>query len=266
MERPIGVIDSGVGGLTVAKELMRQLPKEEIYYLGDTLRCPYGPRPKEQVRTFTWQMVHYLLEHDIKMLVIACNTATAVVLDEIKERLSIPVVGVVHPGARTALKITDTNQVAVIGTEGTIRSGAYEDALKSINGEAQVTQLACPKFVPLVENGELDSEEMRNVVKESLAPLQDQPFDSLILGCTHYPLIEHVIKEEIGDNVQTICSGDETAREVSTLLYHQNLLYTGDRIPNHHYFTTGTKDIFMHIANRWLDNGVKHVHEIILDE
>lgn len=149
MDRPIGVIDSGLGGLTVAKEIMRQLPKEEIIYIGDSARCPYGPRSAEEVRQFTWEMINCLLEEKMKMLVIACNTATAVVLDEVKRELPIPVVGVVHPGAISALKVTQKDHVAIIGTTGTIQSQAYEKALKSINSEVKVESLACPPFVHL---------------------------------------------------------------------------------------------------------------------
>ncbi|RBW71553.1 glutamate racemase [Bacillus taeanensis] len=265
MKKPIGVIDSGVGGLTVAKELMRQLPKEEIVYLGDTARCPYGPRPWEEVRQFTWEMTNYLLsKHDIKLLVIACNTATAVVLDEIRETLSIPVVGVVHPGARTALKITKNNYIGVIGTEGTIKSKAYENALKSINSKVKVESLACPKFVPLVESNNLDGERTKKVVEETLAPFKEYPIDSLILGCTHYPLLEPVIKEVMGEDIRTICSGDETAREVSTVLYHSNLMNISDEKPIHYFYTTGQSKIFSQIANNWFEEKIENIYGISL--
>lgn len=198
MKRPIGVIDSGVGGLTVAREIIRQLPNEEIIYLGDNARCPYGLRPKEEVRQFTWEMTNYLLSHDIKMLVIACNTATALVLDEIQAELSIPVIGVVYPGARTALKVTKNNYVGVIGTVNTIESGAYEDALKSINNQIIVESLACPQFVPIVEAGEFVGQKAEHIVAESLEPLRGKEIDTLILGCTHYPLLRNTIKPILG--------------------------------------------------------------------
>ncbi|KPD01529.1 Glutamate racemase [Geobacillus sp. BCO2] len=194
MERAIGVIDSGVGGLTVAKEIMRQLPKEQIIYLGDTARCPYGPRPVEEVRRFTWQMIDYLRQYPLKMLVIACNTATAVALDDVRAKLDIPVLGVIHPGARAALKATRRGHIGVIGTIGTIRSRAYEKALQSINPRVQVESLACPKFVPLVESGDFEGQEAMAIVAESLAPLRPLPIDVLILGCTHYPLLAPLIR------------------------------------------------------------------------
>lgn len=257
MDKPIGVMDSGVGGLTVARELMRQLPKEEIIYFGDTARCPYGPRNWEEVRAFTWEMTEFLLKQNIKMLVIACNTATAVVLGELEAQLDIPVVGVVHPGARSALKITKNNHVAVIGTVGMIESCAYERALKSINNQVKVESLACPRFVPLVERGQLTGGETERVVRESLEPLQSVGIDTLILGCTHYPLLQEVIKGVVGPEVQLICSGAETAREVSTILYHSNLLFTGTRPAVHRFYTSGSPEIFTLIAENWLGTEVR---------
>lgn len=252
MDKPIGVIDSGVGGLTVAREIMRQLPKENIVYFGDTARCPYGSRTWQEIKAYTWEMVHFVLEHDIKMLVIACNTATAVVLDEIGKTLDIPVVGVVQPGARTALKMTANQRIAVIGTKGTITSGAYPKALKSINPDVEVLSLACPYLVPLVERGELDTEETEAVVRESLVPLQDNGMDTLILGCTHYPLLQDVIHKVIGDEVSIICSGSETAREASTVLDHGGLLDSGENMSRHRFYTSGKASLFALIAQSWL--------------
>jgi glutamate racemase len=264
LERAIGVIDSGVGGLTVAKEIMRQLPKERIVYLGDTARCPYGPRPKEEIRQFTWEMTNYLLRYNIKMLVIACNTATAVVLDEIREQLDIPVLGVIHPGARAALKATKNGHIGVIGTIGTVKSGAYEKALKSINHRVRVESLACPKFVPLVESGNFEGEEARKIVAESLEPFKSSNMDVLILGCTHYPLLSPLIKEYMGKRVKLICSGDETAREVSAILHHSHLLYTGQREAEHLFFTTGSKELFQKIASKWFGKPIENVQTIEL--
>jgi glutamate racemase len=264
VDRPIGVIDSGLGGLTVAKELMRQLPKEEIVYIGDSARCPYGPRTTEEVRAFTWEMIDRLVDENMKMLVIACNTATAVVLEEVKQELSIPVVGVVHPGATSALKVTKKDHVAVIGTAGTIESGAYEKALKSINNEVKVESLACPPFVPLVERGVFDGVEANLIVKETLEPLKGKGFDTLILGCTHYPLLKNTIQKQIGSNIQLISSGDETAREVSGLLYHNNLLFTDKRKPTHRFFTTGDHEQFKVLADKWLEMDIGQVESILL--
>lgn len=264
MNRPIGVIDSGVGGLTVAKEIMRQLPKEEIIYLGDTARCPYGSRPTEEVKKFTWELINYLLNYNIKMLVIACNTATALVLDDIKAHIDIPVVGVVYPGARTALKVTKNNHIGVIGTVGTIQSGSYEKALKSINHHVKVESLACPLFVPIVESGNYEGEDAYKIVAESLEPLKANDIDTLILGCTHYPILRPVIQQIMGKKVKLISSGDETAREVSTLLHHAGMLVTEKRTPNHLFLTTGPKEIFQQIAAKVFGHPVENVKSITL--
>ncbi len=264
LNRAVGVIDSGIGGLTVVKEMLRQLPKEEIFYIGDTARCPYGPRPEHEVRQYTWEMINYLIERDIKMLVIACNTATAVVLEEARNKLNIPVIGVIHPGAIAALKVTKNDHVAVIGTVGTINSQAYKNTLLSINNQIKVESLACPQFVPLVENGILNGEEAYEIVAKSLQPLQNTEIDTLILGCTHYPLLSDVIKEVMGKKVEIISSGDETAREVSALLYHKHLLYTGNRQPNHTFYTTGEEERFKIFAEGWLETRIPFVTTISL--
>lgn len=265
MNRPIGVIDSGVGGLTVAKEIMRQLPKETIYYVGDTKRCPYGSRPKEEVIEFTWQMVRFLLNKQIKMLVIACNTATAFALDEIQSALDIPVVGVVHPGARSALKVTQNKHIGVIGTKNTIESHVYETALHSINSEVKIFSKACEPFVPLVESNCLTGKRACEVVEKELAELKQTSIDTLILGCTHYPLLQPVIQKVIGQRVTVISSGDETAREVSTILYHSKLLQTENVKPNHYFFTTGSREMFAQIANNWFGTTLNNIIEISLD-
>lgn len=266
MNGAIGVLDSGVGGLTVVKELIRQLPKERIIYLGDTARCPYGPRTREEVRQFTWEMTNYLLAKNIKMLVIACNTATSVVLEEMQAELPIPVVGVIHPGARTALKVTNNYHVGVIGTIGTIQSGAYKFALKSITNRVEVESLACPPFTPLVESGEYRGEYAHKVVEATLQPLKHTGIDTLILGCTHYPILGSIIQDVMGKDVQLIHSGDETAREVSTILYHSNLRNTVEEQNDHLFLTTGKVETFKKIASSWFGKPVENVKHITLQQ
>ncbi|WP_226036496.1 glutamate racemase [Aquibacillus saliphilus] len=265
MDQPIGVIDSGVGGLTVASELMRQLPKEQLIYLGDTLRCPYGPRPKEEVIKYTWEMVNFLLKKNIKILVIACNTATAFTLEQLRTELTIPVIGVIQPGARAAIKMSQNMRIGVIGTEGTINSNAYPQALKAINSTIRVNDLACPRFVPMVEDGILFGPDAYKVVSETLKPLKEKNhIDTLILGCTHYPLIRDIIQEVIGDHVNVISSGEETAREVSTIMGYNKKLFNGNRIPEHQFFTTGRLDVFQRIANNWLNQPIKIVENAVI--
>ncbi|MBT2688134.1 glutamate racemase [Bacillus sp. ISL-47] len=264
MKEPIGIIDSGVGGLTVAKEIMRQLPNEDIVYLGDTARCPYGPRSGDEVKAFTWQMTQYLLGKNIKMLVIACNTATAVALEEIRRELSIPVIGVIFPGARSAIKVTQNNTIGVIGTEGTVKSRAYEKALIQINSKSIVHSLACPKFVPLVESGEYEGPVAKKIVAETLHPLKGRGMDTLILGCTHYPLLEPIIKNVMGKDVKVISSGEETAREASTILHHHGLLKENLEEPEYKFFTTGSTAIFSKIASKWLKIPVNKAEKMTL--
>jgi len=264
LKQPIGVIDSGVGGLTVAKEIIRQLPNEKIIYLGDTARCPYGPRTRQEVKRFTWELTTFLLEKNIKMLVIACNTATAAALDEIRKELSIPVLGVINPGARAAIKRTKNYRVGIIGTVGTVKSGAYEKALKSLNSRLFVTSHACPKFVPLVESGEYNGPIAEKIVDEALQPLLDQNLDTLILGCTHYPLLEPLVKNVMGENVHVISSGDETAREISAILQYNGQIDESEDEPEHEFYTTGSTWLFSKIASQWLGIPVDNVNKIKL--
>ncbi len=264
MKQPIGVIDSGVGGLTVAKEVIRQLPNEKIIYLGDTARCPYGPRTTKEVKKFTWELTRFLLEKNIKMLVIACNTATAAALDEIRRELHIPVLGVINPGARAAIKRTKNYRVGVIGTERTVKSGAYEKALTSLNSRIHVQSHACPKFVPLVESGEYEGPIAEKIVNEALKPLLNQNLDTLILGCTHYPLLEPLIKNVMGESCNVISSGDETAREISAILQYNGLLATEEEELEHEFYTTGSRWIFSKIATQWLGYPINDVKKIKL--
>ncbi|WP_425455170.1 glutamate racemase [Aquisalibacillus elongatus] len=224
LDRPIGVIDSGVGGLTVLHELKRQLPKERFIYLGDTLRCPYGSKSDQEVQQYTWEMVHYLIQFDIKVLVVACNTATALVLDQLKENLSIPVIGVIEPGARAAIKSTETNHVAIIGTENTVNSQAYDLALRNIKPNINTTSVSCPEFVPLIESGRFVESDAIDVVERSLASIKEvYDIDTLILGCTHYPIIQPLIEQVVGDQMTVLSSAIETGSEVSTVLTFYNL-------------------------------------------
>ena len=187
--RPIGFLDSGVGGLTVVRELLRQLPHEDVVYIGDSARAPYGPRPADQIREYTWQMVNFLLTKNVKMIVLACNTATAVVWEEVKEKLDIPVLGVILPGASAAIKSTTHQKIGVIGTPMTVSSGIYKEKIQSLAPDMEVSSLACPKFVPLVESNELASSVTKKVVYETLKPLVGK-VDTLVLGCTHWAIYQ----------------------------------------------------------------------------
>lgn len=253
----IAILDSGVGGLTVAKEVMRQLPQERILYFGDTARAPYGPRPSEEVFLFTNQIVDYLLQFEPKMIVIACNTATAAAIDDIRSRVHIPVLGVITPGARAAIKHSASGRIGVIGTEGTIRSGAYETALRRISPGVRVVSLACPAFVPIVEQGLYHSESVRETVCAALRPLKRESIDTLILGCTHYPFLSADIGECMGPAVRLISSADQTARDISTVLYHNGQLASSRGVPVHRFFCSGHPETFRRIAQEWLNEEIQ---------
>ncbi|RYG74849.1 glutamate racemase [Lentibacillus lipolyticus] len=264
MHKAIGVIDSGVGGLTVAQELMRQLPKERLIYLGDTQRCPYGPRSSTEVKKFTWEMVDFLLEKDIKMLIIACNTATAFTLHELKEKLSIPVIGVIEPGARAAINETVNSHIGVIGTEGTIQSHAYVKALQEINPDLHIQSQACPSFVPMVEQGCLSGKQVEEVVQNALLPMKGE-MDTLILGCTHYPLIKNTIQRVMGNQVAIISSSEETAREASTILGFHHLLYKGEETPVHQFYSTGRIEVIAKITEGIFKEYVEHFDSVTIE-
>ncbi|MFC6171132.1 glutamate racemase [Loigolactobacillus jiayinensis] len=257
----IGYMDSGVGGLTVVKQALRQLPNEKVIFIGDTARNPYGPRPASQVKEFTWQMTNFLLSKNVKMIVIACNTATAAALPEIQAGVDIPVIGVIVAGSQAAIKATKNKKIGVIGTIGTIKSQAYPQTIQRQAPQITVKGVACPKFVPLVESNEYKSAVAKKVVAESLAPFDNQQIDTLILGCTHYPLIRHLIQNRIGDQVTLIDSGAETVNQVSALLDFDHLAAPARR-PQHEFYTTGNPEMFQQIAGDWLqfaDLDVRHV-------
>lgn len=261
--KPIGLFDSGVGGLTVVREMFRQLPQEDLIYVGDNARCPYGSRQPGEVKEFAFQIMDFLLEQDVKMIVIACNTATAASLNEARERYPIPILGVITPGSRAAISATRTGRIGVIGTEVTVSTGAYAREIHRINPLLQVLGQACPPFVSIVEQGDMHSLESKQIVAEYLAPLQREMIDVLILGCTHYPIMGPVIQEVAGERVQLISSAEETAREASLILADRNLLNDHNLSPVHHFYTTGDRIHFAEIAERWLNRRIS-VEELML--
>lgn len=228
-DAPIGIFDSGVGGLTVARAILDQLPGERLLYIGDTANSPYGPKPLEQVRSMALNVMDELVDSGVKMLVIACNTATAAALDEARERytkgMGIPVIEVISPAARTAAALTRSGRVGVIATAGTVNSGAYARALQGIPG-LNLTQQACPRFVQLAEAGITTGPQVLDVAKEYLEPLQAAAVDTLVLGCTHYPLLAGPISYVMGRNVALVSSSEETAKDVYRELAARNLLHT----------------------------------------
>ncbi len=257
-QQAIGIIDSGVGGLTVAREILRQLPHEQIIYVGDNARCPYGSRPTHEIRAFSFQLIQFLQNLDVKALVIACNTAGAVIMDELYASTNLPAIGVIEPGARAAIAATRSGRIGVIGTETTIRTAAYERALKRMNPELTITSLACPAFVPLVEQQLLETVNAHDVIESTLSPLKREQLDTLILGCTHYPLLAPLIQDVLGASVTLINSAEETAREL-TDLFTARALHTDNASaePVHQFFTSGDTHIFQEIGEQWLGREIR---------
>ena len=258
-ESPIGVFDSGIGGLTVAHAIMRQLPNEGVTYFGDTARVPYGPKSPETVRRYSQEIAGYLVQDGIKALVVACNTATAHALPLLRETLSVPVIGVIEPGARAAVKATSNGHVGVIGTAGTIKSGAYERALRGLEPSLRITTRACPLFVPLVEEGWVEHEATHLIAEEYLAPLLETRVDTLVLGCTHYPLLKPVIKRVLGTDVRLIDSAEETARETAGVLRERCIEADGSGEPQHRFIASDDPLMFLQLGQRFLGDAIESV-------
>ena len=263
-DRPIGVFDSGIGGLTVARELMRQLPDERIIYFGDTARVPYGPKSPDTVRRYSREIGSYLVGEGVKGLVVACNTATAHALDVLRAELPVPVVGVVEPGARAAVGASRSRRIGVIGTAGTIGSRAYERAIASLAPDARIVALACPLFVPLVEEGWTDREATRLIAHEYLDPLADEDIDALVLGCTHYPLLKPLIGDLLGPRVQLIDSAEETAAETGRVLAARGLAAPAGTTPRHRFVASDAPDHFSRMAERFLGAPLERMETVTL--
>lgn len=258
MQKAIGIFDSGIGGLTVLKEIAARLPNENTIYLGDTARVPYGIRSPETVTRYSFENTRFLLSQEIKVLVVACNTASAVSLDAVKNAFPLPVIGVIEPGARAAVRATRSGRIGVIGTEATIASMAYERAIKNIDPRTHVYSLACPLFVPLVEEGWIDNDVAEVVATKYLAGLQGQGIDTLVLGCTHYPLLKTVINNVMGPGIMLIDSATETAKDVEGLLDKLGMRRPGREGVVRRYFVTDTPHRFERIGKLFLgDDGLK---------
>ena len=262
-DQPIGIFDSGVGGLTVARAVLDQLPHEPILYVGDTARGPYGPRPIAQVRSYALDVMDHLVEQGVKALVIACNSASAAVLRDARERYAVPVIEVIQPAVRRAARITRTGKVAVIGTTATITSGAYDDAFAAAP-EITLTSQACPRFVEFVERGITGGPELQQAAHEYLDQIAASQVDTLVLGCTHYPLLTGVISYVVGEDVTLVSSAEETAKDVYRVLVAHHL--ERDRQlpePHHRFLSTGDADSFATLARRFLGPEVTQVESAV---
>ncbi len=256
-DSPIGIFDSGVGGLTVARSIIDQLPGESILYVGDTARGPYGPRPLAEVRTFALEILDELVEAGVKALVIACNTASAAMLRDARERYSVPVIEVIQPAVRRAVSATRSGRIGVIGTQATIDSGAYLDAFAAAP-QLNITSIACPLFVEYVERGETSGIQITEIARKYLSDLQGADVDTLVLGCTHYPLLTGVISYVMGNEVTLVSSAEETAKDLYRTLVEHNLLNTSGQ-PRHKFVSTGESELFSKLARRFLGPEVTSV-------
>ncbi|MGL5315422.1 MAG: glutamate racemase [Peptostreptococcaceae bacterium] len=258
---PIGVFDSGLGGLTVLKEIMKMLPNENIIYFGDTARVPYGPRSKETVTKYTFQAINFLISKGVKAIVIACNTATARCLKEANEKYDIPIIGVIEAGARTAAYSTKNKKVGIIGTDGTIRSKAYNVEIGKLDKDIQITDKACPLFVPIVEEGWSNTDIASLTAQRYLKELMDVGIDSLVLGCTHYPLLKRTIGEIVGENVILVNPAKETVKDLKEILEKNNIVnHEGNS--TYEYYVSDIPERFEALAQEFLKKEIENVTSI----
>ncbi|MDQ3784295.1 MAG: glutamate racemase [Actinomycetota bacterium] len=252
VDRPIGIFDSGVGGLTVARAIIDLLPRENLIYFGDTARLPYGPRPLEEVRKFALEIMDGLVEEDVKLLVVACNSAASAALADARNRYAVPVVSVIEPGVKAAIAATRNRRIGLIGTRATVASGSYEAALRATNANVELLSQACPLFVDFVERGDTTSEELVGLAAEYLEPLARAGIDTLILGCTHYPLLSGVLQYVAGDNVVLISSAETTAAEVFARLKDDRMLNSARRNAVHRFVASSEEGAFSDLGRRFL--------------
>ncbi len=263
-ERAIGVFDSGVGGLTVLKEMLRLLPGEELVYLGDTARVPYGTKSPHTVLRYALEAASFLVGQRVKMLVVACNTASSVSLQALEERFNLPVVGVIDPGARKAVAVTRNRRVGVIGTEGTVASAAYTRAIHALAPDIEVYSAACPLFVPLAEEGWADHPVAHLAAREYLAPLVDRGIDTLVLGCTHYPLLKNTLRQVLGEGISLVDSAEETSRTVSEMLARRDLPRPNPPGQTR-YFVTDIPTRFVRVGGSFLGCPLDSVSQVSID-
>ena len=257
--RPIGIFDSGVGGLTVARAILDLLPQEPVLYLGDGARFPYGPRPLEEIRRFALEIAEDLVRRDVKMIVVACNSVEVAAISEVTGAAGVPVIGVIDPGVRAAVRATRNGRIGMIGTEATVRSGAYERAVAATGARVELFTRACPAFVEHVERGDTSSEELLALARGYLEPLRAAGVDTLILGCTHYPLLSGLISYVMGDGVVLVSSAEETAKDVYRALLQGGLRREDPGAPTHEWLTTGDPEAFRRLVRRFLGPDVHDV-------
>jgi glutamate racemase len=250
--RPIGMFDSGVGGLTVARAVIDLLPHEDLIYFGDVERCPYGPRPADEVRRFAIEIMDVLVAQDVKLLVVACNSAASTALDAAKERYDLPIISVIEPGVHAAVAATRNRRIGLIGTRATVDSGAYDRAVAETRANVTLASRACPRFVEFVERGDTTSDEVIALARDYLAPLKEQEVDTLILGCTHYPLLSGVIQYVMGESVVLVSSAEATATDVFAALRNRGLVTDQQPLGTHRFISSSVEGSFSELGIRFL--------------
>lgn len=263
--RPIGIFDSGIGGLTVLKEIAEQLPYEDIIYFGDTARVPYGTRSKETIIKYSFQCMNFLISKNIKLVVIACNTATAAALSEVAKHFDVPIIGVVMPGVETAVNTSKNQKIGIIGTTSTINSNAYQEGIRALNQRAEVIGVACPLFVQIVEDGWQDTEVARLTAEKYLLELKEHEIDTLVLGCTHYPILKYTISK-VMENVNLINPAFETAKQVKQLLKDKQLLTTNKELPKQEFFVSDDPEKFRRIGGNILNRNIMNIEKIDIED
>ncbi|MGF7058930.1 glutamate racemase [Brassicibacter mesophilus] len=263
--RPIGIFDSGIGGLTVLKEVMEQLPNEDIIYFGDTARIPYGTKSKETVKKYAFQCIKFLLSKDIKAIVIACNTASAISLEEALKVFDVPILGVINPGARAAIEATKNNKIGVIGTTSTINSEAYQTKIRSLNKNSEVIGVACPLFVQIVEDGWEDTDVARIAAEKYLIELKEHNVDTMVLGCTHYPILRYTLSKVMGDKVSLVNPAFETAKEVKSMLKENNLLSDKTEKAVYRYYVSDDPEKFRRVGGNIMNKNIETIEKVDIE-
>ena len=259
--RPIGVFDSGIGGLTVVDALTKSLPNESILYVGDTARVPYGNKSKLRIQEFSNEITQWLVDQNSKMIVVACNTASSLALDYIKSKFNLPIIGVIEPGIHSAIAVTKNNRIGVLGTNATIKSDAYGEGLRAANDQISVVSQACPLFVPLAEEGWVSGDVPTAIATTYLEPIKRSNVDTLILGCTHYPLLKSILKQVLGSDVSLVDSGEATAAAVNSVLNKNNIVSNENRGEIHCY-VTDSRDSFEALAGRFVHANISEITNV----
>lgn len=263
--RPIGIFDSGIGGLTVLKEIAEQLPHEDIIYFGDTARIPYGSKSVQTIKKYAFQCASFLKSKDVKTIVIACNTASSIALEHLQNNFDLPIIGVIEPGSRSAASATKNGRIGVIGTIATINSNAYQSKIMEYKHDSEVIGIPCPLFVPIIEEGWEYSTVAELTAEKYLTELIEHDVDSLVLGCTHYPILRYTIKKVVGPNVKLVNPAFETARDLRKLLTDENILNENYEIPTYEYYTSDAPERFRRIGGNFLKKEIDNLYEIAID-